>query len=796
MIRELLKDKSTRAKRRFISIFLIGLFITVAYALANPSDTYVEFQDLTNKSDGNKLNGLYSGNLTVWSAKIGGTNWYIQNLTNINISQGDIIITMNLSKDDIDFSANPYVELCLSGSCLSPRKAWGDTGYTGQANKTFYWDNVDTFNRTDLINIDDILGLNYTTLDSRYVEQNEYPNLDTDNTDDVVEGDANKTLVYCGNITGSTSNLCTLTDTTIPDTTLNMNTSQFNDNTTIKDSYINSLDDDTTYTANNPFLYLAGTTFHFNESQLTTTYHNANSSVVMTGIINGGTISDTQHPDGSYDGVTLNFTEASGSPGLDLRINFTGINDFNKGFMRYEAENIAGEYPVVQLWDYMDSEWEEHSKVAETSSFSIMEVSVFNSARFIQNRTVQMRIYKASNGNTGNHYRVDWIAIASGYGTPSGDELDPFSIHRDGSVLLTDNWDAGDYNITTKVFKGDWSGNTSTNINNLFTDDLTVDKDTRHTMNTSQFNDNTTIKDSYVSGFDTNTDIVQDSNFNATIFRDESNKLGIVLSFFRGLFYDSESDLTALLDDDYVDVDENPSAGDISGTFSTGLSIGGNKVQLAELDVSDVSDDIAGDIAEGELANDIIVEADLKSVNEPIDEDIFTYESTTGEFEWHTPAELITAGTGISWSGTTLNLDNDFSSSIDDTEMTAEDFGEFTCTGNEDGCTLDTGTFDDEYIELGDSFGGEVSGTYNAITIGNDVLDDQYYDSESDLTALLDDDYVDIDGDTMTGNLTFGSGSIDEVTNVELVDGAKISGNSTCGWFTSPDGTTRIEICN
>lgn len=30
-----------------------------------------------------------------------------------------------------------------------------------------------------------------------------------------------------------------------------------------------------------------------------------------------------------------------------------------------------------------------------------------------------------------------------------------------------------------------------------------------------------------------------------------------------------------------------------------------------------------------------------------------------------------------------------FGASIDDTEMTAEDFGDFTCTGDEDGCTLD-----------------------------------------------------------------------------------------------------------
>lgn len=37
---------------------------------------------------------------------------------------------------------------------------------------------------------------------------------------------------------------------------------------------------------------------------------------------------------------------------------------------------------------------------------------------------------------------------------------------------------------------------------------------------------------------------------------------------------------------------------------------------------------------------DLIIEGDLKCVNDAVDEDIFTYESTTGDFEWHTPAEL------------------------------------------------------------------------------------------------------------------------------------------------------------
>jgi len=49
---------------------------------------------------------------------------------------------------------------------------------------------------------------------------------------------------------------------------------------------------------------------------------------------------------------------------------------------------------------------------------------------------------------------------------------------------------------------------------------------------------------------------------------------------------------------------------------------------------SDVADSIAGAISEGSLTNDSIVEADLKAVDAAADEECLTYETATGDFEW------------------------------------------------------------------------------------------------------------------------------------------------------------------
>ncbi len=89
-------------------------------------------------------------------------------------------------------------------------------------------------------------------------------------------------------------------------------------------------------------------------------------------------------------------------------------------------------------------------------------------------------------------------------------------------------------------------------------------------------------------------------------------------------------------------------AGDITISSAGATTIGGNKVQLAELDVSDVSDNIAGDIAEGELADAIIVDADIKddviqepalnAIDSPNDNECLVYNAAGTNFSWETCA--------------------------------------------------------------------------------------------------------------------------------------------------------------
>ena len=210
----------------------------------------------------------------------------------------------------------------------------------------------------------------------------------------------------------------------------------------------------------------------FNESKFTSVYYNATTSNLVAGILDGGTLDNTRHSDAIYDGITMNFSEVSGSPGLDVRVNFT-VDSFNRFVFRYKTSELKGDYPLRQMWDYDNSVWEDYHSVGETTTFSLVTQPVFDNEVHVQDGIVQLRLYKASVGNTQNHYYIDWVAMIKGFGTPSGVEVDPLSFHKD------ENIDNTGYSITADTFIGNVS---CKNITGATSDLCTlVDTDTTYT---------------------------------------------------------------------------------------------------------------------------------------------------------------------------------------------------------------------------------------------------------------------------------------------------------------------------
>ncbi|GAG91019.1 unnamed protein product, partial [marine sediment metagenome] len=194
--------------------------------------------------------------------------------------------------------------------------------------------------------------------------------------------------------------------------------------------------------------------FSFNESQLSTRFYNASLITVTTGTTSSS-LSDIQ----AYDGVTYDIDEDTSD--VFFTVNFTGVSDFNNLIIRYRsAEEDLLHVMAIEIYDYGDNDWEEYGTLVGNAIFQIVQFGVFDTDEHIQDGVVSVRIFQDEGvpGKTHMH-EFDWITISKGFGTPSGQEIDPFSIHTNGDTPLSANWDAGLWNITSSWIKAklNWS---------------------------------------------------------------------------------------------------------------------------------------------------------------------------------------------------------------------------------------------------------------------------------------------------------------------------------------------------
>jgi len=354
-------------------------------------------------------------------------------------------------------------------------------------------------------------------------------------------------------------------------------TDSFNENFSSQSQFLNDSYANKTYAYNQTYsgdgFYILenGTGYYLSESQLNSTiddklnssYHNVTSAWVIKGTIDEGELGNIQHPDGDYDGITLDFSEEAGSPGLEVYMNFTDVADFYRGIMRYKTSSISGDYPTIQMWDYETNEWEDYPPMAEIKTFATIAQPVFDSQSHLEDGVAQMRIYKESNGNTNNHYYIDWVAIVEGPGMPGGQETDPHSYHRNKNVNINDyNLTATWVNVSSTLYinginiskyafnQSDLDFNFNQSDLGWFSDSFVVNFTDSFKLNfTEAFNENLSVaitpmladnfnRTDFDDAFTQNLSVLTFSGFNFTDFQDSFNLNMSELSF--GNFNDTD----------------------------------------------------------------------------------------------------------------------------------------------------------------------------------------------------------------------------------------------------------------
>jgi len=189
-------------------------------------------------------------------------------------------------------------------------------------------------------------------------------------------------------------------------------------------------------------------TIVFNQSKLETVFFNASAVDNVT-----GTAAGTNELLQTYDSISYNISEVASD--IDFRVNFSGITEFNNLIVRYKTpEEDSGHILQVQIYEPDEDEWEDYGVLPPTTGYSIVQFGVYDEEDHIDGEgVVQVRFYQDESSGKTHLHEFDWVTISKGFGTPAGQEVDPLSIHKDGTVSLTGNWNAV-LNISAEYFNG------------------------------------------------------------------------------------------------------------------------------------------------------------------------------------------------------------------------------------------------------------------------------------------------------------------------------------------------------
>jgi len=142
---------------------------------------------------------------------------------------------------------------------------------------------------------------------------------------------------------------------------------------------------------------------------------NATSIVVVNGTLNDGNLASTYLLDGDW----YNISETNGVPGLDIRVNFTGLGTDQTGgcFGFYHLYSGHSNHEIqVQLWNFTDSSWELVGTVLfnETAGWKCVGLSP-QYEHYFSGGKLWARFYHATVGHLAHELQIDEIELHVSY---------------------------------------------------------------------------------------------------------------------------------------------------------------------------------------------------------------------------------------------------------------------------------------------------------------------------------------------------------------------------------------------
>jgi len=116
-----------------------------------------------------------------------------------------------------------------------------------------------------------------------------------------------------------------------------------------------------------------------------------------------------------YDDCTFNITEVGGGAGgIDFKVNFTGVANFNRIILREVYYGGSAHIVTVQLFDWTSNSWDNYLDIGTQSGLTQTDLYIADPSNHIIGGNVTFRFYHAPNGVATHKFIVDMVQLVDG----------------------------------------------------------------------------------------------------------------------------------------------------------------------------------------------------------------------------------------------------------------------------------------------------------------------------------------------------------------------------------------------
>ena len=147
--------------------------------------------------------------------------------------------------------------------------------------------------------------------------------------------------------------------------------------------------------------------FRFSMDGATLRHLIANGVTLTTGST-GSALSDLQT---MLDGNTYDITEATGAPGINLEVDFTGVTQIKYVIVQANYNGAVTHAVRIQLYNYDDTAWDTIDTISHGLDQGQHFVAIPNDADYISGGAAIVRLYHTETGNASHDLYVDYVAL-------------------------------------------------------------------------------------------------------------------------------------------------------------------------------------------------------------------------------------------------------------------------------------------------------------------------------------------------------------------------------------------------